>query len=109
MTSRIRLGKLAALFHPYPPAVSKKPRIETPDFEKSLAELEQIVARMEQGELSLDESLKQFERGIALTRSCQNALQQAEHKVEMLLKKSGAAQDADILPFEPEENEDADQ
>lgn len=40
------------------------------DFEKSLAELEQLVARMEQGDLSLEESLKQFERGIALARSC---------------------------------------
>ena len=62
---------------------------EPPDFEKALAELEQIVERMEQGELSLDESLKQFERGIALTRSCQTALQQAEQKVEILLRKSG--------------------
>lgn len=82
--------------------MSKKPRAETPDFEKSLAELEQIVERMEQGELSLDESLKQFERGIALTRSCQAALQQAEHKVEILLRKSGATQEADIQPFEGE-------
>lgn len=80
--------------------MSKKTRAETPDFEKSLAELEQIVERMEQGELSLDESLKQFERGIALTRSCQAALQQAEHKVEILLRKSGATPDADIQSFE---------
>lgn len=80
--------------------MSKKTRAETPDFEKSLAELEQIVERMEQGELSLDESLKQFERGIALTRSCQAALQQAEHKVEILLRKSGTPQDGDIQPFE---------
>lgn len=84
--------------------MSKKPRAETPDFEKSLAELEQIVERMEQGELSLDESLKQFERGIALTRSCQAALQQAEHKVEILLRKSGATPDADIQPFEGEQD-----
>jgi exodeoxyribonuclease VII small subunit len=112
LTSRIRLGKLAALFlPPASAAVSKKTRIEIPDLEKSLAELEQIVARMEQGELSLDESLKQFERGIALTRNCQSALQQAEHKVEMLLRKSGATEieDGEILPFETDENEDADQ
>lgn len=64
-----------------------------PDFEKSLAELEQIVERMEQGELSLDESLKQFERGVALTRSCQSALQQAEQKVAILLRQNGDASD----------------
>ena len=70
--------------------MSKKPRsAETPDFEKSLGELEQIVERMEQGELSLDESLKQFERGVALARSCQTALQAAEQKVEILLRKTG--------------------
>lgn len=85
--------------------MSKKSRSETPDFEKSLAELERIVERMEQGELSLDESLKQFERGIALTRSCQTALQQAEHKVEILLRNSGA--DTDIQPFENGEDDAA--
>lgn len=78
----------------------------TPDFEKSLAELEQIVERMEQGELSLDESLKQFERGIALARSCQSALQGAEQKVELLLRKSGAA-DAEIVPFAADDQQDA--
>lgn len=65
---------------------------DAPDFEKALAELEQIVERMEQGELSLDESLKQFERGIALTRNCQTALQRAEQKVEILLRKSGGSE-----------------
>lgn len=95
------LGKLATLLHMAPSHfifgsdyVSKKTSPVTaeasPDFEKALAELEQIVERMEQGELSLDESLKQFERGIALTRNCQAALQQAEQKVELLLRKNGA-------------------
>jgi exodeoxyribonuclease VII small subunit len=78
----------ATLFAAYI-VMSKKPAAKLPDFEKSLAELEQIVDRMEQGELSLDESLKQFERGVALTRSCQTALQQAEQKVEILLRKNG--------------------
>jgi exodeoxyribonuclease VII small subunit len=54
-------------------------------FEQSLNELEQLVARMEGGELSLDESLKSFERGITLFRSCQNALEQAELRVRVLL------------------------
>lgn len=59
------------------------------DFEKSLQALEQLVEELEQGELPLDQALKQFERGLALTRSCQEALQQAEQKVEKLLEQDG--------------------
>lgn len=62
----------------------------TPDFEHSLAELESIVARLEQGDLSLDESLQQFERGVGLTRICQDALQQAEQKIEILARTPGS-------------------
>jgi len=58
----------------------------TPDFEAALAELEAIVQRLEQGELSLEESLRQFERGVVLTRSCQKALRQAEQKIRVLAK-----------------------
>jgi len=54
-------------------------------FEQSLGELEALVARMEGGELSLDESLRAFERGIALYRSCQATLEQAEARVKLLL------------------------
>lgn len=54
-------------------------------FEQSLGELEQLVVRMEDGELSLDESLRSFERGIALYRNCQAALEQAEARVKLLL------------------------
>lgn len=50
-----------------------------------MEELEQLVARMEGGELSLDESLRSFERGMALYRSCQAALEQAESRVKLLL------------------------
>jgi exodeoxyribonuclease VII small subunit len=57
-----------------------------PDFEASLAELEAIVQRLELGELPLEESLRQFERGVALTRSCQKALRQAEQKIRVLSK-----------------------
>lgn len=60
-----------------------------PDFERSLAELEQLVQRLEGGELALDEALKTFERGIELTRHCQTALKAAQQKVEILLKRSG--------------------
>ena len=58
----------------------------TPDFEAALAELESIVARLEQGELPLEESLRQFERGVVLTRLCQKALSQAEQKIRVLAK-----------------------
>ena len=62
---------------------------KTPDFETALAELEALVEKMEQGDLSLDESLAQFERGVQLTRSCQKALKEAEQKVQLLLEKDG--------------------
>ncbi len=59
------------------------------NFEKSLTELDTLVEKMEQGESSLEESLKDFEQGIALTRQCQAALKEAEQKVEILLEKNG--------------------
>ncbi len=58
-------------------------------FEESLAELEQLVSQLEQGDISLEESLKSFERGVYLTRTCQKALQEAEQKVQILLEKNG--------------------
>ena len=54
------------------------------DFERSLDELEQLVQKLERGDLSLDESLQAYERGIALYRSCQGALEQAELRVRLL-------------------------
>lgn len=62
------------------------------DFEKALKELENLVEHMEQGDISLEESLKCFERGIQLTRACQQALKDAEQKVNILLEKSGHAE-----------------
>ncbi len=56
-----------------------------PDFEKSLTELESLVERLESGELSLDESLAQFKRGVELTRHCQDVLNKAQQTVEKLL------------------------
>jgi len=76
--------------------MSKK-KSESPSFEESLSELEALVERMESGELSLEESLGAFERGIALTRSCQQALQAAEQKVEIL---TGRTPDAATEPFD---------
>lgn len=55
-----------------------------PDFEKSLQELEALVQKMESGELSLEESLQEFERGVHLTRQCQAALSVAEQRVKLL-------------------------
>lgn len=62
---------------------------ETPDFEQALKELEAIVERLEQGDATLEESLRQFERGIVLTRTCQQALKAAEQKVEILIEENG--------------------
>lgn len=58
---------------------------KTVRFEESLSELEQLVERMEKGNLPLEDSLKLFERGVLLTRSCQKALKDAEQKVQLLL------------------------
>jgi len=68
-------------------------------FEKSLAELEQIVARLEAGDLPLEESLEFFEKGIKLSRECRERLTKAERRIEILMQDSDgnlAAQD-----FEP--------
>ncbi len=67
------------------------------DFEYALQELEGLVGRMESGELSLEDSLKSFERGIELTRACQKALREAEQKIEILL---GQDENAVTMPFE---------
>lgn len=58
-------------------------------FADYLAELEKLVTQMEQGGLSLEESLKAFERGVKLTNLCQKTLRNAEQKVQVLLKKNG--------------------
>jgi exodeoxyribonuclease VII small subunit len=66
--------------------------------EKSLEELEALVTRLESGDLSLEQALEEFERGVKLTRQCQSALREAEQKVEILLKKT---ETAEPVPFEP--------
>ncbi|MCP4331104.1 MAG: exodeoxyribonuclease VII small subunit [Gammaproteobacteria bacterium] len=67
------------------------------DFEKSLQNLEKIVSNMESGELGLEESLAQFEKGIKLARNCQDTLTNAEFRVEQLIEKNGLQQ---TIPFE---------
>jgi len=63
-----------------------------------MQELEALVERLEQGDLALEESLAAFERGVALTRTCQAALKDAEQKVEILLKKAGEPAVEDFDP-----------
>jgi len=74
---------------------------KTPDFEQSLKELESLVEKMEQGDLSLEDSLSHFERGVQLSSTCQKALKEAEQKVEILMRKSG--QD-EITAFDSEDS-----
>ena len=79
---------------------------KSPDFEQALSELEALVTRLERGDLPLEEALKSFERGVALTRACQAALTAAQQKVEILLQRGA---DAKLEPFtEAEEDTAAD-
>ena len=87
------------------PASTKKPdAAKKPDFEYSLARLEEIVGKLESANLSLDEAMKLFEEGVQLSRDCQKYLEQAEGKVEILLKKAGGEMAAEA--FDPEAEED---
>lgn len=69
-----------------------------PDFEAALAELEQLVEQMEGGQQSLEEALKSFQRGIELTRLCQQGLKEAEQRVEQLIGENGQFS---VEPFDP--------
>lgn len=66
------------------------------DFEQALDQLEELVEDMENGDLSLEDSLKAFEQGIKLTRECQSALSQAEQKVQMLIEENSALKTIDM-------------
>ncbi len=81
------------------PKAAATPPNQIAEFEHSLDELEQLVGRMEQGDLSLDDSLKAFERGIVLYRNCQSALEQAELRVKLLLDPAAPET---AQPFEPD-------
>jgi len=75
---------------------------ESFNFEASMSELEDIVDQIESGELSLEEAMLQFEKGVVLTRQCQQALQVAEQKVKILLEKQG---DLSLEDFADEDDE----
>jgi len=68
------------------------------DFEQQLKALEDIVASMEKGDLSLEDSLKAYEKGVQLTRECQTALDNAQQRIDMLVERDGK------LTEEPFEN-----
>jgi exodeoxyribonuclease VII small subunit len=68
------------------------------DFEAALEELEGLVERMEEGEMSLEESLKSYERGIELSRVCQKSLDAAEQRIQILTEKDGTTEMEDFEP-----------
>jgi len=78
--------------------MSKKTETD-PDFEKTLAELEKLVSNLEQGDLSLDESLSGFKHGIELTRQCQVVLDNAQQTVEQLTNNED---ETSLKTFEPD-------
>jgi exodeoxyribonuclease VII small subunit len=77
------------------PAASSQP---IGNFEAGLAELEKIVKEMEGSDLSLERSMELFEKGMSLTEACRKQLQEAETRVEMIMKKEGKYQPE---PFRP--------
>jgi exodeoxyribonuclease VII small subunit len=88
------------------PTPNKKPEppAKKPEFERSLARLEEIVRKLENTNLSLDDAMKLFEEGVVLSRDCQKQLEQAEGRVEILMKKAGG--DLAVEPFEPGTDEE---
>ena len=73
-----------------------KSAVQKPDFEKSLAELEALVLKLESGELSLDQSLDCFKRGVELTRHCQSVLNEAQKTVELLVQTGNPGTQAPV-------------
>ncbi len=82
------------------PAQKKPEASKKPDFERSLARLEEVVSKLESPQLSLDDAMKLFEEGVGLSRECQKQLEEAEGRVEILLKKADGKLAAE--PFDPE-------
>lgn len=76
------------------------PAATSANFEKALAELEQLVEKMEKGDLSLEEAMADFQRGIELTKSCQATLKAAEQKVQILVEQG---EQGKLAPFDTDE------
>lgn len=77
-------------------ANTKTKKVAKPDFETALSELESLVEKMERGELSLEDSMQQYERGVALSKQCQHLLETAEQKIQILTKNN------QLKAFEPD-------
>ncbi|MGH1470599.1 MAG: exodeoxyribonuclease VII small subunit [Cellvibrionaceae bacterium] len=78
------------------PKSSSASKAKEIDFEKALSDLEDLVAKMESGDLSLEDSLKAFEDGVKLTRDCQSRLASAEQRVKLLMEQQGELVEADF-------------
>ena len=81
----------------------KKTEAQSQNFEASLAALEKIVRELERGELPLEKSLELFERGVKLSRECQERLQEAERRIEVLLQRDGGGAGDVLGAFQGEE------
>ena len=75
-------------------------KAKSPDLESSINEINTLIEQMEQGELSLEQSLERFERGIRLIKHCQKVLQEAEQKVQILIQNNDKE---DLQPYENNE------
>ena len=76
-------------------------------FEEAMTQLEKSVSELESGELTLDEALAAFERGIALVKQCRKELDRAEQKIEVLLKDQKGDVNGDTVAFSPQTSEEA--
>src|SRR5690554_492067 len=100
------IGQMSKIIRPFLTPARDNPMPAKPkslDLEAALAQLEAIVTQMETGDLSLEDSLKAFEKGIALTRACQQRLTLAEQQVTQLLEREDGPQ---LEPFDSDEVED---
>ena len=85
--------------------MSKPAQIDNLSFEEAIAELEQLVSTMEQGDLPLEAALGAFEKGIQLANLSQQKLKQAEQKINMLVEKNGSQALVDISAAQPEQED----
>ena len=87
-------------------AISEPEGVDQLSFEAALAQLESIVDRLERGELALEDALRDFERGVALTRRCAAELDRAERRIEVLVRQGD---DFATEPFEAGEDDEAEE
>ena len=85
-------------------SAKKKTNDESLSFESAIERLEEIVEKLEAGDLPLDDSLKLFEEGVKLSRFCNTKLEEVEHKIEILTKERDAEGNIIAEPFEESTN-----